>query len=188
MDEPRRRIRPFQDADEPAVAAVWHRSGLAAYPYLPTWQALTIEHARTVFHEVIRAECAIWVGTLDESIPASGAAAGARASSTSPKRSLRTDLSCIPIRRILPHAPCTRNTASRRWHSARARHPNRHPTWNTIGAHRPSGIFMRTPAALEDSCEYASAYRRTCNTSWLRLIPPAAGGYGDGPNLAVLGP
>ena len=70
MDEPRRRIRPFQDADEPAVAAVWHRSGLAAYPYLPTWQALTIEHARTVFHEIIRAECAIWVGTLDEQIVA----------------------------------------------------------------------------------------------------------------------
>ncbi|MFL5804813.1 MAG: GNAT family N-acetyltransferase [Roseiflexaceae bacterium] len=70
MDDPRRRIRPFQDADEPAVAAVWHRSGLAAYSYLPTWQALTIEHARTVFHEVIRAECAIWVGTLDEQIVA----------------------------------------------------------------------------------------------------------------------
>jgi len=70
MDDTRRRIRPFQDADEPAVAAVWHRAGLAAYPYLPTWQTLTPEQARRVFHEVIRVRCAIWVGTLDEQIVA----------------------------------------------------------------------------------------------------------------------
>jgi len=57
-------IRPFQDADEMDTAAVWHRSGLAAYPYLPTWQALTLEKARWIFHHVIRAECDIWVGTL----------------------------------------------------------------------------------------------------------------------------
>jgi len=70
MSDTHRHIRPFQDEDEPAVAAVWHRSGLAAYPYLPTWQAFTLEHARTIFHTVIRAECAIWVGTLDEQIVA----------------------------------------------------------------------------------------------------------------------
>jgi ribosomal protein S18 acetylase RimI-like enzyme len=70
MNDTRRRIRAFRDEDEPAVAAVWHRSGIATYTYLPTWQALTLEHARTVFHEVIRAECAIWVGTLDEQIVA----------------------------------------------------------------------------------------------------------------------
>src|SRR4051812_44244382 len=70
MDDPRRRIRPFQDADEPAVAEVWHRSGLATYTYLPTWQDFTLAHARTVFHDVIRANCAIWVGTLDEQIVA----------------------------------------------------------------------------------------------------------------------
>src|SRR5690349_17099139 len=62
-----RRIREFRDAE---VAEVWHRSGLAAYPYLPTWQALTLETARTVFHEVIRPKCAIWVGTLDERVVA----------------------------------------------------------------------------------------------------------------------
>jgi hypothetical protein len=61
----RREVRPFQDADETDTAAVWHRSGLAAYPYLPTWQAMTLETAQWVFHNVIRAECAIWVGTLD---------------------------------------------------------------------------------------------------------------------------
>jgi ribosomal protein S18 acetylase RimI-like enzyme len=70
MDDPRRRIRPFRDEDEPAVAAVWHRSGRAAYPYLPTWQALTLEHAREVVRDVIRVECAIWVGTLDDDIVA----------------------------------------------------------------------------------------------------------------------
>jgi GNAT superfamily N-acetyltransferase len=60
-----RAIRPFQDADETDTAAVWHRSGLAAYPYLPTWQAMTLETAQWVFRHVIRTQCAIWVGTLD---------------------------------------------------------------------------------------------------------------------------
>jgi len=66
----RRKIREFQDADEVDVVRVWHRSGLAAYTYLPTWQELTIETARFVFHNIIRARCAIWVGTLDEHIVA----------------------------------------------------------------------------------------------------------------------
>jgi ribosomal protein S18 acetylase RimI-like enzyme len=69
-DDSRRQIRPFQDADEDAAAAVWHRSGRAAYTYLPTWQAFTLERARQVFHDVILARCTIWVGTLDEQIVA----------------------------------------------------------------------------------------------------------------------
>ena len=64
-DDGRRIIRPYQEADEAAVAGVWHRAGLAAYTYLPTWQALTLETAEYVFHNVIRPNCAIWVGTLD---------------------------------------------------------------------------------------------------------------------------
>ena len=48
------------------VAAVWHRSGQASYPYLPTWQAFTLEQAQRVFDRVIYPHCAIWVGTLDE--------------------------------------------------------------------------------------------------------------------------
>ena len=64
------RIRPFRAADEADVAGVWHRSGLAAYTYLPTWQALTLETARTVFQEVILPKCAIWVGTRDERVAA----------------------------------------------------------------------------------------------------------------------
>ncbi len=47
---------------------MWHRSGLAAYPFLPSWQALTLEHAATVFRDVIRAHCTIWVGTLDQRV------------------------------------------------------------------------------------------------------------------------
>jgi hypothetical protein len=43
---------------------------LAAYPYLPTWQAMTIERAQFVFHHIIRVQCAIWVGILDEHIVA----------------------------------------------------------------------------------------------------------------------
>jgi ribosomal protein S18 acetylase RimI-like enzyme len=64
-DHERREIRPFQNDDEADTAAVWHRSGLAAYPYLPTWQAMTLETAQWVFQHVIRAQCSLWVGTLD---------------------------------------------------------------------------------------------------------------------------
>src|SRR5512139_685674 len=63
-------IRPFQDADEFDTTAVWHRSGLAAYPYLPTWQAFTLESAQWVFHNVIRAEGDLWVGTLNSQVVA----------------------------------------------------------------------------------------------------------------------
>jgi GNAT superfamily N-acetyltransferase len=66
----RRSIRPFHDADEAEVVGVWHRSGVAAYPSLPTWQALTLERAQCVFHTIIRAQCAIWVGILDAQIVA----------------------------------------------------------------------------------------------------------------------
>jgi ribosomal protein S18 acetylase RimI-like enzyme len=58
-------IRPFRDEDEPAVVGVWHRSGQAAYRYLPTWQALTLERAGEVFRQVIRPRCSMWVGTRD---------------------------------------------------------------------------------------------------------------------------
>jgi ribosomal protein S18 acetylase RimI-like enzyme len=56
-------IREFRAADEDEVVDVWHRSGVAAYPYLPTWQAFTLEQARGVFERVIRPRCAIWVAT-----------------------------------------------------------------------------------------------------------------------------
>ena len=65
-----RRIREYRDNDEGEVAAVWHRSGLAAYPYLLTWQALTFVDAQEVFHNFIQPKCAIWVGLLDEKIVA----------------------------------------------------------------------------------------------------------------------
>src|SRR5919201_2989878 len=65
-----RALREFQPDDEGAVVGVWHRAGLAAYTYLPTWQALTLERAQYVFHHIIRAQCAIWVATLDECVVA----------------------------------------------------------------------------------------------------------------------
>ena len=70
IDKLRRSIRQFRGADEAEVVRVWHRSGLAAYTFLPTWQALTLATARAVFQNVLRAKCAIWVGTLDEQIVA----------------------------------------------------------------------------------------------------------------------
>jgi GNAT superfamily N-acetyltransferase len=59
-------IRPFQDQDEAVLVGIWHRSGRAAYGYLPTWQAFTLERAGEVFREVIRPRCSIWVGTRHE--------------------------------------------------------------------------------------------------------------------------
>jgi GNAT superfamily N-acetyltransferase len=63
-------IRPFQGDDEPAVVGVWHRSGQAAYAFLPLWQTLTRDGAGTIFREVIRVQCNIWVGTLEQQVVA----------------------------------------------------------------------------------------------------------------------
>ena len=70
MNDARTAIRLFKDGDEAAVIAVWHRSGLAAYSFLPTWQALTLERAGEVFRGVIRPRCSIWVGTRHEHVVA----------------------------------------------------------------------------------------------------------------------
>ena len=63
-------IRPYQDADEPAVVGVWYRSGQAAYAFLPLWQVLTLDRAGEIFREVVRAQCNVWVGTVNEHIVA----------------------------------------------------------------------------------------------------------------------
>ena len=70
MNDPHRNIRRFLEADERAVVAVWHRAGQAAYTFIPLWQALTLDHARELFHTVIRSTCDIWVGTLGEQVVA----------------------------------------------------------------------------------------------------------------------
>jgi ribosomal protein S18 acetylase RimI-like enzyme len=70
MHRPHRAIRTFQPADEGEVVEVWHRAGMAAYTYLPTWQGFTLEQAREVFDRVIRPNCAIWVATLEERVVA----------------------------------------------------------------------------------------------------------------------
>jgi len=63
-------IRPFRDDDESAVVGVWHRSGQAAYTFLPLWQALTLDHARAIFREVILGQCNLSVGTLEQQVVA----------------------------------------------------------------------------------------------------------------------
>ena len=63
-------IRPFELADEAAVAEIWHRSGQAEYVYLPTWQAFTLEQSRVVFRQHILPACQLWVGTQGERIVA----------------------------------------------------------------------------------------------------------------------
>lgn len=68
QEEAVRNIRQYRANDEAAVVGVWYRAGIAAYPYLPTWQAFPLEQAGVVFQEVILAECMIWVGTLNECV------------------------------------------------------------------------------------------------------------------------
>jgi ribosomal protein S18 acetylase RimI-like enzyme len=70
-------IRRFEDGDEADVAGVWHRSGRAAYTYLPTWQAFALDEAVRVFRDVIRAQCELWVGTVDDRVVAYLAMKGA---------------------------------------------------------------------------------------------------------------
>ena len=43
------------------MVEVWHRSGLAAYTYLPTWQAFDRAQALEVFRATILARCELWV-------------------------------------------------------------------------------------------------------------------------------
>lgn len=68
MDRPKRTIRPFEPGDAAAVGEVWHRSGRAAYPYLPTWQAFSLEKARKVMRKVLIPRNRIWVGLCDSQI------------------------------------------------------------------------------------------------------------------------
>ena len=65
-----RLIRLYRKEDKAEVVEVWHRSGMAAYTYLPTWQALTLEEATWVFENVIHPKNKIWVGTLNGTIVA----------------------------------------------------------------------------------------------------------------------
>ena len=69
-DHSHRTIRKFQPADEADVVEVWHRAGIAAYTFLPTWQAFTLEQARWVFDRIIRPNCAIWVAMVDKRVVA----------------------------------------------------------------------------------------------------------------------
>lgn len=64
------RIRAYRPEDEDSVVGVWHRSGLAAYTYLPTWQTFTLERARIAFRDDILARCQLWVGTRDDRVVA----------------------------------------------------------------------------------------------------------------------
>ena len=70
MSDSARLVRAFEAGDESAVVGVWHRSGRAAYTFLPTWQAFTIESAQAVFRNVIRPKCDMWVGTLHQTVVA----------------------------------------------------------------------------------------------------------------------
>jgi hypothetical protein len=47
-------IRKYRDTDKADIVGVWHRSGIEAYTYLPTWQALTIGTATWVLRTSFR--------------------------------------------------------------------------------------------------------------------------------------
>jgi hypothetical protein len=50
---PHRLIRAFRETEKAEVVGVWYRAGIAAYTYLPTWQAMTLGTATWVFENVI---------------------------------------------------------------------------------------------------------------------------------------
>jgi len=54
-------IRRMTEHEIDAVAAVWYRAGVAAYPYLPGWRSMTPELALEVFCKHIAAHCDIYV-------------------------------------------------------------------------------------------------------------------------------
>lgn len=64
------RLRAYRPDDASAVAALWHRAGRAAYPYLPTWQAFDAGDALAVFREAIAALCEIWLLERDGDVVA----------------------------------------------------------------------------------------------------------------------
>jgi ribosomal protein S18 acetylase RimI-like enzyme len=61
-NEPSGLIRRYRGEDEAAVVEVWHRSGRAAYTYLPAWQEFGLDRARAVFNSDIVDRCDLWVG------------------------------------------------------------------------------------------------------------------------------
>jgi len=54
-------IRQMTDHEVNLVARIWHRSGLAEYTYLPSFQALSESEALAIFNQIIAAECEVWV-------------------------------------------------------------------------------------------------------------------------------
>ena len=54
-------IRRMLESETDQVAAVWHRSGRQAYPYLPAWQAMTLATALDVFANHIAPRCDVWL-------------------------------------------------------------------------------------------------------------------------------
>jgi ribosomal protein S18 acetylase RimI-like enzyme len=55
-------IREFAADDLAAVVGVWHRAGLDAYAFLPSWQRFSLHEAQKVFLDVIHPACDVWVG------------------------------------------------------------------------------------------------------------------------------
>src|SRR2546428_5210746 len=109
-------IRPFQDEDEAAVVGGWHRSGQAAYAFLPLWQTLTLDHAGKIFREVVRIRCNIWVGTLEVQVVAYLASEWRKGWGTRlvdfARAFPRTDWNFTHIRRTIRHAGFTRSSVS----------------------------------------------------------------------------
>ncbi len=148
-------IRPYRPTDESAVVGVWHRAGRAAYSFLPTWQAFTLEQAHVVFQHVIVPRCDIWVGTHDNQVVAYlalrasyidrlyvdpleqrkgwGTRLIAHAKALHPHGlELHT---CIPIKRTMARVRCMNATGLSPSGSVSVHRPSRRPMSNTIGGH-----------------------------------------------------
>ena len=61
-------IRKFSQTDLDQVIDAWLLAGKDEYTYLPDFQTLTPQKAKTIFAESIQSECNIWVAELDDEI------------------------------------------------------------------------------------------------------------------------
>jgi len=58
----------MRDEDVKAVVQVWHTAGRTAYPFIDTWQRLTLDDAYSVFRQHIAPVCEVWVAETEDGI------------------------------------------------------------------------------------------------------------------------
>lgn len=58
-------LRKFEEADFEVLTALWHRTNVAAYPYVAAHQAHTLQQARNFFRAQVLPQHEVWVVAVD---------------------------------------------------------------------------------------------------------------------------